>query len=463
MANNVYIVDQLATGTETITVNDDGSGIDWIVIQGVYSLATDIRLGHGYPPSSTSGSGFYYNPGNWGHRLIVVGLIENARGSNGTDYIQGNELGNLLYGDASNVGPGGADTIDAADGNDTVFGGAGNDTINAADGNDLLFGDAGNDTLSGNYGADTLVGGAGADSMSGGSDGTDWVFYTTSPAAVDVRLISGDTSTSYGGDAQGDRIHGVNHVRGSAFNDRITDQPESNFYNTNRFDGMDGHDYLKMGGGNDTAYGGNGNDTIEGATGNDRLYGEAGGDRIYAGAGNDTVFGGDGYNLLDGGAENDRVVGGALRETLYGGTGEDTLLGNGGDDLFFGGTGRDRLLGGAGNDTLIGGGGKDRLIGGAGADHFKFIARSESGPGATTRDVIEDFRRLQGDKINFDQLIATGDFIGRAAFGHNAGEVRFITTTTGSRALFDMDGDGRADMSVDVLGVSTLRASDFIL
>lgn len=416
MANNIYVIDESPGKSRTQT--DDGSGKDWLIFQGSYALPTSIRL-DGYVENGVSSQarGFFYHIGNWGTSLVVHGAIENARGSSGEDWISGNELDNILYGDPSRDGAGDDDTLFGATGDDTLYGGAGRDDMGGADGNDLLDGGAGSDTLSGGGGSDRLIGGAGADSISGGADGTDWVFYTGSFAAVDVRLISGDTSTSFGGDAEGDRITGVNNVRGSDFNDKITDLPESNAFNANRFDGREGHDLLKMGGGNDTAYGGSGNDTIRGEDGNDRLYGDAGRDDISGGTGRDRIFGNDG---------------------------------------------RDTLRGDAGNDVLIGSEGADRLFGGAGADEFRYIARGESAAGAT-HDVIADFSRAEGDKLNFDQVIATGTFIGTAAFSGQAGEARFITTATGSRAFIDLDGDTRADFAVDVLGLSVLRASDFIL
>jgi Ca2+-binding RTX toxin-like protein len=461
MPNTIYVIDETPGKDRELTAT--GLGKFWLVFQGSYEKPTSIRLDNYVENGiSSQARGFFYHVGNWGTSLLVNGSVENARGSSGEDWISGNERDNILYGDPTRDGPGDNDTLFGAAGDDTIYGGGGRDDMGGADGDDLLHGGAGRDTLSGGGGSDTLIGGAGADSISGGADGTDWVFYTQSSAAVDVRLISGQTSTSFGGDAEGDQINGVHNVRGSAFNDKISDLPESNAYNANRFDGMAGHDHLKMGGGNDTANGGVGNDTIEGESGNDRLFGGNGNDRIYGGDGQDRLFGGAGYNLMDGGAGRDTVIGGDQRETLCGGTGDDLLRGAGQNDLFFGGKGSDRLHGDAGDDTLIGGQGRDSLFGGAGADEFKYIARGES-DAASGRDTIMDFNRADGDRINFDQLVGTGSFIGHAAFSGEVGEVRFISTTSGSRVFFDVDGDGTADFSVNVAGVTTLRAADFIL
>ena len=68
--------------------------------------------------------------------------IENAIGGSGNDKITGNDLANMLVGNA---------------GNDTFQGGAGNDKIVGGAGNDVLNGGAGNDTLTGGDGFDTYV------------------------------------------------------------------------------------------------------------------------------------------------------------------------------------------------------------------------------------------------------------------------------------------------------------------
>ena len=72
MADDIYIIDLLATGTATVMVTDDGSGSDWLVFSGVYNNPTDIRLtwtSNAGP--STDAMGFYFNPTGIGHRLVV--------------------------------------------------------------------------------------------------------------------------------------------------------------------------------------------------------------------------------------------------------------------------------------------------------------------------------------------------------------------------------------------------------
>ena len=88
MADQIYIVDELAVGPETVTVIDDGTGIDWLAFSNaIYASPTDIRLGWTTEDgSASSASGFFFITGNDGRRLVVEGLIENVRATNGVDY-----------------------------------------------------------------------------------------------------------------------------------------------------------------------------------------------------------------------------------------------------------------------------------------------------------------------------------------------------------------------------------------
>ena len=139
----IYTINQLATGSATVTLTDSDGGIDWLVYTGTYAIATDINLNWTYTGAAsdgtpTSGEGMYFTAGNVGHRLIVNGQIENARGSNSADFIQGNSLANVLLGDNAATGLGGNDTISGGYGNDTIYGGSGPDTIEGEGGNEEL-------------------------------------------------------------------------------------------------------------------------------------------------------------------------------------------------------------------------------------------------------------------------------------------------------------------------------------
>lgn len=456
MASNTYIVENLAAPSNTPDVTDDGTGIDWIVIQGSYADATLINLSWWVEGGvTTQAYARYDQPENTGNTVRFLGFIENARGGNGADWIDGNEGANRLEGDADDNGIGGADTIFGDEGNDTIIGGAGADSLSGAEDDDLISGGAGADTISGGSGADTILGGAGADSISGGSDGTDWLSYAASAAGVNVIIIAGSTGSGTGGQAQGDQIYGIQHVQGSELADRITDSVNSNAYNSNYFDGLAGNDVLILRAGNDTGNGGAGNDSVNGGTGNDILFGEGGSDTLVGAEGNDRVFGEDGADWLFGDAGRDNVQGG---------------LGN---DRVVGGTGNDTLNGGEGADTLYGEGGADVLIGGLGADRFELRATSFSTVDLAGRDRINDFSRAQGDKIHLLHIDANGaaagngtfSFIGQNGFTGVRGQLRIQDNGSTQVVLGDVNGDGAADFAISVVGsgVPNLQAGDFIL
>ena len=134
---------------------------------------------------------------------------------------------------------------------------------------------------------------------------------------------------------------------------------------------------------------------LSGTAGNNLLNGTANADVILGRAGDDTINGLAGDDALFGNAGND---------TISGGAGDDLIFGGRGNDVLRGGLGDDRLEGGAGDDNLDGGRGQDDLVGGLGADTFDFNNIADSGLTPTTWDVIEDFDRAQGDKVDLSGL-----------------------------------------------------------
>ncbi|HEY5720972.1 MAG TPA: FG-GAP-like repeat-containing protein [Allosphingosinicella sp.] len=136
----------------------------------------------------------------------------------------------------------------------------------------------------------------------------------------------------------------------------------------------------------------------------------------------------------------------------------------------FAGAGDDVLQGGAGNDVIYGGLGTDTMYGHGGNDTFRFDSTAQSNPGG--RDGIQDF--ANGDMIDVSKIdantLAGGNqaftFIGAAAFGNHAGELRY-ENSGGPIWLIqgDTDGNGLADFElVLVLSDSDpITASDFFL
>lgn len=181
-------------------------------------------------------------------------------------------------------------------------------------------------------------------------------------------------------------------------------------------------------------------------------------------SGDDLLFAGRQDDVIDGRGGNDKIRGGGGHDRLYGHTGDDLLFGDHGSDFIKGQDGDDKLLGGYGQDVLIGG---------DGADHFVFTAPGEIGGTAknSRMDRIADFNSGEGDRISLYRMDAdwrtagNQEFTwrGTEGFTGNGGELR--TTTSGNKTLVlgDSNGDGTADFTLELTGLITLDASDFLL
>jgi uncharacterized delta-60 repeat protein len=229
-----------------------------------------------------------------------------------------------------------------------------------------------------------------------------------------------------------------------------------------------------------------------GTTGNDTLMGRSLANKIYGFAGNDSLDGGRGADSLLGGLGDDQYTvdrsGDVVTENLNEGTDTInsssryyhlpdnvenlTLIGprsvNGkGNDL------ANTLIGNDHDNSLFGGTGADTLSGGLGADLFNFNKATETGITATTCDIIIDFSHDQGDKIKLSAIDANTGVKGNNAFSAptvdgafsgvfaNPGELYFDQTT---HILYgNNDADSAADFSIEVMGVNSLVAADFLL
>ncbi len=368
----------------------------------------------------------------------------------------GDAEGDTISGFEHVVGSAYGDTLVGDDGANRLSGGAGSDTLFGEGGDDHLFGGAGADTLSGGAGDDVLEGGAGADTLDG-SSGEDTASYAGSDAGVDVSLVTGDGE---GGDAEGDRLNGIEHLVGSGFDDTLTGDARGN-----RLAGGAGADTLSGGAGDDVLNGGAGADLLDGGAGEDTLSyagsdagvnvilstrrvwgGDAEGDTIsnfehvLGSAHGDRLAGDAGANRLSGGAGVDRLYGYGGDDHLFGGTGVDWLYGGSGDDVLDGGAGADTLSGGAGADTLVGSIGSDVLTGGAGEDMFRFA----SGDGA---DTIADFTDGE-DRIDLEAYDLAGGFAG------------LNLRQSGQDVVVELGGGDR--ITLTGVGLSTLDATDFL-
>jgi serralysin len=241
--NRVFLTIWDGGGIDTYDMSNYTNNVSIDLAPGSWSVTSDTQRAY-------LGGGNYANGTVYNSLLFdgnVASLIENANGGSGNDLIKGNQLANVLIGNA---------------GNDQIYGFDGNDSLQGGNGHDYLDGGNGNNTLVGGNGNDTLVGGNGNDGLNGGK-GHD-VLY---------------------GNAGDDTLVGANG------NDGLI--------------GGAGHDYLDGGAGDDSLDGEAGDDSLVGEAGNDGLVGGAGHDTLDAGDGNDSLIGGLDMDWLVGGTGDD--------------------------------------------------------------------------------------------------------------------------------------------------------------
>ncbi|MGA0533507.1 calcium-binding protein [Hansschlegelia sp. KR7-227] len=316
-----------ATDIETI---DGGDGVDTVS----YALSTQQVI-----VDLTKGEGVIASDPAFPRAKDVLISIENVTGGSDSDELIGDANANVLS------GGGGIDSLQGGGGADTLNGGSG------------IY-----NFLEGGAGSDRLIGG-GAFDVAG---------YGSSESGVRVSLATG---VGQGGDAEGDRLTGIEVLIGSEMNDTLS--------------GGKGAEYM---------LGGEGNDIVVGSAGQDYMIGgEAGllgsvsdpsdyfkgSDRLSYAASAKAVrvelfknFGPEGPNgetnfVLargsGGDAQGDYIAG--FRD-LTGSAHDDVLTGYAGVFSPFQDGGR--FDGGGGNDTLQGGLWGDTFIGGSGIDTVSY-------------------------------------------------------------------------------------------
>jgi len=443
-----------------------------------------ITIGAGYTASfyfDAEGGNDTVNGGSGDDSINGEGGDDRIFGWRGDDYLGGSTGNDLIVGGLGN------DFLVGGGDDDILRGGEGDDRFLSEFGFDRVFGDAGNDyamvyggrvIFDGGIGDDTLMmGGLLAGSAVGG-DGTDTLIISlySSQTTTGATLNLTDFWTTGAGRVGSFVFSGFEtlapYLYGTLYADRVTLGTPSDKMLT--FDALNGDDLVIGGDGVEQFLGGSGNDDLRGLGGNDELRGQDGDDTLIGGLGddeleggngNDSLVGGDGDDLMKGGSDNDSLVAGVGNDRMNGGKGLDELLGGAGDDSLFGADDADILRGGAGRDFLHGG---------AGADSFSFASADFFGPLTGNVDVIADFNQTEGDLIDLSSIDAiTGGvddsftFIGTAAFGNVAGQLRYSivpgATYPNTRIEGDRDGDGNADLVIIVRFEQVLAEADFVL
>lgn len=411
------------------------------------------------------------------------------------------------------IGGVGDDTLLGGAGSDTLAGGLGNNTLGAgAGGKDQITGGTSYDTIRLGAGFDST------DKINGG-DGFDQAIldgnYAKGVHLIGPTLQSIETLTFATGHDYKLYLNDANVAAHVGFTVNAT---ALRAVDAVYFDGRaetNGTFNITGGAGNDTLIGGRGNDTVTGGSGRNSIDLSAGGNDIaVGGAGNDTFLLGKAFNTLDriiGNGGNDIVVldgdyhaeiafdaltlqnistvrlatghdyalqvYSEARTTLtvdgtgLGATDVMTLRASGGDtnsyrylgglagDSLTGGFGADTLIGGGGADTLQGGTGTDLLTGGVGSDVFRYASTLES---SGYLDTLTDLSNA--DTIDLKAIDASTGIAGDQPFvlsnngewhATGKGEIRLYKLGGHTNLEVDVDGDGFANMIVQIVGNHT--------
>ena len=420
-----------------------------------------------------------------GYRLFIgakkddrdpgTGRMDIAFGRDGDDRLSGQGMDDDLLGgkgDDQLTGAAGMDHLDGGRGNDRLLGGAEADALRGDDGNDYLDEGAGHGDLEGGKGNDTLVGGLGADAFVVDRDSGHDVIKDFVPGRgmfdhlalrgimpEELRFKDTDKGVliSWAEGKGSVLLEGVfkNDLAQNDFmftDDRYLLQPTS--ADASRLSGVsfakdEGGDFSaprsgRNDGGDDafrfdefhvktgTSHG----DTFQGTSKRDFYFGLGGDDKLYGADGDDDLAGDAGNDILEGGAGMDHLKGGAGGDKLYGGAQADNLMGEDGSDYLSAGAGHDMLEGGRGDDRLHGGDGADAFIVAPDSGNDVVVGGFDAGPGAFDHVA---FRDILPNQVKVENGVRDG-----------AG---------GVRVSWDVSGDGRADGSIFLAGLSESRMS----
>jgi Ca2+-binding RTX toxin-like protein len=338
--------------------------------------------------------------------------------------IQGNDLANVLRGDAT-----ANTTIDGGKGDDTIEGGAG---------------------------ADTLWGGEGIDTLS-------YEHYVPAAGTIGVNVtLQNPGNVGIGadeGDQKGDNFKDFEYLLGSAFDDTLSGNIQDN-----SITGGAGNDILVGKGGNDTLVGGVGADDMQGLADNDLYYVDNALDAVRenGGQGYDTVITYVTFDLQargNGEVEVLRAVAGSDKIDLYGNYHTNLIIGNDAGNIIDGRSGVDTMQGGAGSDTYYVDVSSDQVseivVGGAGdAGGYDQVLTKDN---FTLTAYVEKLEALAGA---FKAISLTGNDLANLIIGNEYANV--INGGTGADVM--EGGAGNDTYFVDDAGdvVSDSSGSDAV-
>ena len=179
----------------------------------------------------------------------------------------------------------------------------------------------------------------------------------------------------------------------------------------------------------------------------------------------DMTYGNEDYHHKLEGYSNagvDIVQSGGGNDTVYGEEGVDLIFGGTGHDILDGGTGNDAVRGGSGNDTIIGGQGNDILIGDDGADIFTWLDGDLDG----STDVIKDFDKAEGDKIDLselfegddrtvDEIIGSNDIV--VANSDSDAHAEIVVSKGGNSVTIELEGWSKTQLTAELSNILIIK------
>lgn len=296
--------------------------------------------------------------------------------------------------------------------------------------------------------------------------------FSASNVEITLTMLDGNDSVLLDRD---DDFGGGNVVIAGAGQDSVVNHAEAG----NLIRLGDGNDsYVGLGFGSfatdraDTVLGGAGSDMIAVQTFQSLYLGEGGNDRFFSVGWQNRFDGGAGRDLISFAPRDDDFTQGGSGVTVDLAQGLAQTGANRFEELIsiedvIGTRVGDVIAGSGAANRITGGLGFDEMAGRGGADTFVYRGRAEAPVNAQAIDLIDDFTRAQGDKVDLSAIDAnTGlagnqafRFIGGGAFSGQAAELRFA----GQILSGDINGDGRADFRIGLADVASMLASDFLL
>ncbi len=293
-------------------------------------------------------------------QAVVIGFGNLLFGGPDDDTIRGADAAELCTGVSSDLDSllNSLSITDLNGAADLIFAGAGADTVEAFNGIDFVFGSGGNDELNADNGGfiivpiSTVPTPIAFGNLMFGSDGEDEIdsegrtgLITVPPLEIDL-LFGGqcDDVITAG--------NGLNLAFGNRADDVLLAGSGINLLFGNR-----GTDGVTAGAGLNVCFGNHGDDLVVAGAGVNVLFGNRGTDNVVAAAG---------LNIAFGNKDDDLVVGGAGTNILFGNSGEDQVLGGAGLSVLFGNRANDHVASGAGLAVLFGNAGNDKVNGGIG-------------------------------------------------------------------------------------------------